>query len=59
MTAIMVPANLIITPLFTGWPVAAVKALIWPGIVPFNAIKAGINSIVSFLVFSAFAGKMK
>lgn len=55
MTAVMVPANLFITPLFTGWPVEAVKALIWPGIVPFNAIKAGINSIVSFLVFSAFA----
>ncbi len=59
MTAVMIPANLFITPLFTGWPVEAVKTLIWPGIVPFNALKAGINSVVAFIVFSAFAGKMK
>lgn len=51
MTLIMIPANLIITPLFLGAPVSAVKALIFPVIIPFNLLKAGINSIATLLIY--------
>lgn len=51
MGLIMMPANHFITPMFTGWPTEAVDALLLPGILPFNLIKAGINSVVTFLVY--------
>jgi riboflavin transporter FmnP len=51
MVLIMIPANLIVTPIFTGMPTAAIQALLLPGIIPFNLIKAGINAIVTFLLY--------
>lgn len=51
MAAVMVPANLFVTPYFTGWPRAAVAELLLPGIIPFNLVKAGINSVVTFFVY--------
>ena len=51
MGLIMMPANHFITPMFTGWPTEAVDALLLPGILPFNLIKAGLNSVVTFLVY--------
>lgn len=50
---IMMPANLIVTPYFTGMPVDAIRALLLPIILPFNLIKAGINAIVTFLVYKS------
>lgn len=50
MTAIMVPANLTITPYFMGVPVDAVTALL-PFIIAFNFIKAGVNGLITFLVY--------
>ena len=51
MGLVMMPANHFITPAFTGWPVAQVDALLIPGILPFNLLKAGINSAVTFVVY--------
>lgn len=51
MTAVMVPMNLIITPLFNGMPVQAVLELLLPAIIPFNMVKAAINSTVAILVY--------
>lgn len=51
MTAIMVPANLLITPLFMGTSREVVKSLLLPAIIPFNLLKAGINSIITFLLY--------
>ena len=51
MGLIMMPANHFVTPYFTGWPVAQVDALLIPGILPFNLLKAGINSAVTFVVY--------
>ena len=51
MAAVMIPANLLVTPAFTGWPVSSVKALLLPGIIPFNLAKAGINGIITFFVY--------
>ena len=47
---IMIPANLIITPIFMGCPVSVVTdLLLW--IVLFNLIKAVGNSLITFLLY--------
>lgn len=51
MAAIMVPANLLITPAFFGVPIDAVKSMLLPVIIPFNLIKAGINATVTFIIY--------
>lgn len=51
MGLIMLPANHFVTPYFTGWPTDAVDALLLPGILPFNLIKAGMNSCATFLLY--------
>jgi riboflavin transporter FmnP len=54
MAAIMVPANLIITPYFMGAPVAAIVSLM-PFIVLFNLIKAGANGAITFFVYKSIS----
>ena len=51
MALVMLPANHFITPVFMGVPTEVLDALLLPGILPFNLIKAGINSVVTFLVY--------
>lgn len=51
MTLVMIPANLFFTVKFWGFPREQVVALLLPGIIPFNLIKAGLNSIVTFLIY--------
>jgi riboflavin transporter FmnP len=51
MTAVMVPANLIVTPAFMGVPIDAVKALLLPAIVPVNLIKGAISALATFLIY--------
>jgi len=62
MALIMAIANIIFTPFYLGTPRSTVLALILPAIIPFNLIKAGINSILTFLLsstlpFSKYLGK--
>ena len=49
-TVVMIPLNLIFTPLY-GTPIEAVISMILPVIVPFNLIKASINSAATFLLY--------
>lgn len=51
MTAVMIPANLFITPIFMGAPRSAVAAMLPTAIIPFNLLKAGINSVITFLLY--------
>lgn len=51
MAAVMAVANLTITPAFYGTPVEAVKTMLLPIIIPFNLIKAAINSTVTFVIY--------
>ena len=51
MALVMLPANHFITPAFMGVPTEVLDALLLPGILPFNLLKAGINSVVTFLVY--------
>jgi riboflavin transporter FmnP len=53
MTLIMIPLNLILTPIYYKIPVSAVVDLLLPAIIPFNLIKAGVNGTVAFLVYQA------
>ncbi|MDR0817113.1 MAG: ECF transporter S component [Clostridiales Family XIII bacterium] len=51
MTVIMVPANLIITPLFMGVPVEFVKPLIPTAIIPVNLMKATLSAALTFILY--------
>lgn len=56
MVLIMIPANLLITPIFMTVSRDVVKSLLLPGIIPFNAFKAGLNSVVTFLLYKRISG---
>ncbi len=51
----MIGWNLLVTPFYTGMPVEAVVAMILPILLPFNLMKAGINSIIVFLIYKPIA----
>lgn len=51
MGVTMMVANHFITPYFMGAPTEMVDAMLLSVILPFNLLKAGINSIVTFLVY--------
>mgnify|MGYP003801299777 CR=1 FL=1 len=51
MTAVMVPMNLFLTVRFYGVPYDSVKDLIVPVTIPFNLIKAGLNSTITAILF--------
>lgn len=53
MTAIMIPMNYIFTVHFFGTPKEVVDAMMLPGIIPFNLIKASLNSIIGGVIFKA------
>lgn len=59
MTAVMIPLNLIFTVMFMGVPQEAVVAMLLPAIIPFNLIKAGINSVLTFFVYKPVSKAMK
>lgn len=50
MTAVMVGMNLLVTPIYTGVSVDKVKQMLLPIIIPFNLLKAGINSVLAGIV---------
>lgn len=51
MIIAMVGMNLVLTPIFMNTPVSVVKDMLVPVIIPFNAIKAGLNCVISFGLF--------
>lgn len=51
-TILMIPLNLIITPLYTGAPQSFVASILIPTIIPFNLIKFAINAILAFGLWS-------
>ena len=55
MGLVMMPTNHVITPLFMAVPVDVVDALLLPVILPFNLLKAGVNALVTFLVYKTIS----
>ncbi len=51
MTLLMIPLNLVFTGIFLGTGVSAVAKLLVPAIIPFNLLKAAINSAASALLY--------
>ena len=51
LTAIMIPLNLIFTPLYLNTTVDAVLQLMLPAIIPFNFLKGIINSAIIILLY--------
>jgi len=51
MTLIMVPANLIITPLYLGVTREVVAKMLIPAIVPFNLIKGMISGLITLIIY--------
>lgn len=51
MTVTMLLWNLLLTPLFLEVPRAEVIPMLIPVILPFNLLKAGINSVVTFVLY--------
>ena len=55
MTLIMIPVNLVIQPNFYGVPYDTVKSMIIPVLIPFNLIKAGLNSVITLIVYKTIS----
>ena len=55
-TVVMCVMNLIVTPLYMGAPREAVIAMLPTAIIPFNLIKAGLNAVITFLLYKRVSG---
>ncbi|GHU66891.1 hypothetical protein AGMMS49983_17300 [Clostridia bacterium] len=55
MAGVMVPANLVVTPLFMGLPVSAVIPMLPTVIIPFNLIKVAILCVVVFYLYKGIS----
>jgi len=51
MTAVMIPLNYIFTPILFGVEPAFVTQMLLPAIIPFNLIKAGVNSVLAYILY--------
>lgn len=51
MVAVMLLWNWLLTPLYLGYPREAVEALLLPAFLPFNLLKAGLNSVLTMALY--------
>jgi len=51
MTAVMVAANIALTPIFFGLPRPQVIALVLPALLPFNLVKGSLSALLTFYVY--------
>ena len=56
---VMIGANLIVTPIYTGLPVETVAGMIVPLLLPFNAAKAVVNSILAFVLYKPVSNMVR
>lgn len=59
MTALMLMWNYFITPYYMGYPREAVAAMLLPHFLPFNLIKAGLNTAVTILIYKPVSRALK
>ena len=55
-TVVMCIMNILVTPAFMGAPRSAVIAMIPTVIIPFNLVKAGVNSLLTFILYKRISG---
>ena len=58
MVAGMLVANHFITPVFMGVPTEMVDGMLLTVFLPFNLIKAGINALVTFLIYKPISSHL-
>lgn len=54
-TVMAILGNLVITPIWLGVPLDAVVDMILPILTPFNLIKAGINAVLTLIVYKSIS----
>lgn len=59
MILVMIPLNYIFTVNFYGTPKEVLDQMIWPVLVPFNTVKAGANSVLTFLLYKSVSKLFK
>lgn len=58
MCCVMLVANHFITPMYYKMPTEFVDAMLIPVILPFNFIKAGVNSTITYILYRVLKKKM-
>jgi len=51
MTVVMLLWNYLITPIYMGYPREAVAKMLLPAFLPFNLVKAALNSAITLLLY--------
>lgn len=51
MISVMILWNWILTPMYSGWPRSAVEQMLIPVFLPFNALKAGLNTALVLAIY--------
>ena len=59
MIGVMLLWNWLITPIYMGYPREAVEAMLIPVFLPFNALKAGLNSAFTMLLYKPIAQALR
>ena len=59
MIAVMLLWNWLITPLYMGVPRSAVVPMLIPAFLPFNALKAGLNSALTLLIYKPLVSALR
>lgn len=53
--ALAIVGNLLVTPLYAGMPMEAVADMIVPILLPFNIMKAALNSVITLAIYKAIS----
>lgn len=59
MIGVMLLWNWLITPLYMGVPRSTVEGLLLPAFLPFNALKAGLNSALTLVLYKPLATALR
>ena len=59
MTGVMLLWNYLITPIYMGYPRAAVAAMLLPVFMPFNLLKGFLNAGISLLIYKPVVGALR
>ena len=59
MVVMMLLWNWLITPMYMGYPREAVEALLIPGFLPFNLLKAGFNTALTLMLYKPLVSALR
>ena len=59
MVLIMLLWNYLLTPIFMNVPRSVVVGMLIPAIMPFNLLKAGLNSVLAFVLYKPLVSTLR